>query len=58
MTFAFIVKTIITKWTNTLSKKVFSTALVRQETQMPVPLVCKNSASTQKPAALSRNASA
>lgn len=48
MTFAYIVKTVLTKWINTLSKRGFSTALVRQETQMPVPLVCKNSSSNQQ----------
>ncbi len=48
MTFAYIVKTVLTKWINTLSKRGFSTALVRQETQMPVPLACKGSLNKQQ----------
>lgn len=48
MTFVYIVKTVLTKWINTLSKRGFSTALVRQETQMSVHLASKNNTNEQR----------
>ena len=48
MTFAYILKTVITKWINTLSKKGFSTALVRQETQMPMQATAKAASNQQQ----------
>lgn len=48
MTFVYIVKTVLSKWINTLSKRGFSTALVRQETQMPMHIICKDAPNNQQ----------